>query len=328
MGNPHNRTRRWLCVDELDAAILREMHRDRDVLWGGSDPRMGAPQLAKRLGVDRSTVWSRIKAWEEEGFLVRQEVVPNPSLFGAGIAGGDIRIDDPTRKPEALERIQLVDGILAGLDLVGPYVILFYALESQDALNRCRRLVAELPDVDAVSMCVPFEAPESKIELTGQDWRILQALREASEQPLKEVAKTAGVSTRTLRRRYGTLLEANALWSFPILDFSNYRGAVLARFTAILHEPGGTQGLINTCQRELDAMVLWDAFEMLAPSAEADHPWVDVFCHLSSAGEVEEVKRWLLERPMVDTVEASFPRSWFVVDSWFDERVKPRAEDA
>lgn len=324
MGNPHILPARWTHVDELDAAILREMHRERDVLWGGSDPRVRAPELASRLDVDRSTVWSRLKAWEEDGFLVRQEVVPNPSLFGAGIAGGDIRIDDPAMKPEALERVQLVDGILAGLDLVGPYVILFYALESQEALDRCRRLVGELQDVDAVSMCVPFEAPKSQIEPTDQDWRILQALRRSPERPLKEVAKTAEVSTRTLRRRYGKLLEANAVWSFPVLDFSRYRGAVLARFTAILSGPGGTKGLVNACQRELEEMVLWDALEQLAPAAEPEHPWVDVFCHLPSAGEVEEVRRWLLDRPTVDTVEVSFPRSWFVVSPWFDQRVQAR----
>lgn len=322
MGNPHNCTTWSLLVDELDAAILREMHRDRDVLWGGSDPRVRAPELAKRLDVNRTTVWSRLKAWEDAGFLVRQEVVPNPSLFGAGIAGGDIRIDDPTSKPQALERLQLVEGVLAGLDLVGPYVILFYALESQAALDRCTRLVGELPDVDNVSMCVPFEAPGSQIEPTEQDWRILQALRASPEEPLKDVAKNAGVSSRTLRRRYDELLEANAVWSFPVLDFSKYHGAVLARFTAILATSGGTEAFVNTCQRDLDGMVLWDALEKLAPTTTTVHPWVDVFCHLASAGEVEEVKRWMLTLPTVDAVEVSFPRSWFVVEPWFDERVQ------
>ncbi len=308
-------------MDELDAAILREMHRERDLLWGGSDPRLGTSEIARRLGVDRTTVWSRLKAWDEDGFLVRQEVVPNPSLFGAGIAGGDIRIDDATSKPDALASLRLVDGVLAGLDLVGPYVIVFYALESQAALDRCTRLVGELPTVDAVSMCVPFEAPTSEIGLTDGDWRILEALRGTPDGPLKEVAEQAGISTRTLRRRYARLLEANAVWSFPVLDFARYQGAVMARFTAILAESGGTSALVNACQRELEHMVLWDALENLAPALDAEHPWVDVFCHLPSAAEVEEVRGWMLALAEVDDVEVSFPRSWFVVDTWFDERI-------
>ena len=311
-------------VDELDAAILREMFRGRMFLWGGGDPRLGTTELASRLGVDRTTVWSRLKAWKEERFLIRQEIVPNPSLFGAGVAGGDIRVDDPRRKSQVLDALQLVDGVLSGLDQVGPYVLLLYALESETALNRCTRLIRQLPNVDEVSTCIPFEPPRSELEPTASDWRILRAFRKSPDRPFAIVAKEAGVGARTLTRRYGELLNANAIWSFPVLDFSHYRGAVMARFVVVLSGPGETPSLINACQRGLRQMVWSEAVADASPTMAADAPWVDVYCHLTSAGEVEEVHRWLLGLPFVKAVEVYFPRSWFVVTSWFDERIQHR----
>lgn len=315
-------------MDGLDAAILREMWRDQTLIWGGLDPRLGTTEIADRLDVDRTTVWSRLKAWRETGFLVRQEVVPNPALFGAGVAVGDVRVDDPKARAQALEAIQLVDGILSGLDQVGPYTLLLYAVESEAALERCRRLVSQLPGVDEVSMCLPFEPPRNRIEPTATDWRILAALRRLPDAPLHEVAEEAGISRRTLTRRYGELLEASAIWSFPVLDFTCYRDAVLARFMVTLPDPGAVPGFANTCQRELEEMVWWDAMEDVSSQVELEQASVDVYCHLGSAAAVEEVQTWLLGLDGVEAVEVFFPKAWFVVPSWFDERISPRLEAA
>lgn len=308
-------------MDALDASILREMWRGQSLIWGGLDPRLGAPQIAERIGVDRTTVWSRLKAWREEGFLVRQEVVPNPGLFGAGVAVGDIIVEDPLERDAVLDALQLVDGVLCGLDQVGETTLLVYALESQPALERCRRLVGQLPGVDEVSMCLPFEPPTTDLEPSRTDWRLLAALRELPGQPLHEVADHAGISRRTLTRRYGELLDANAIWSFPALDFTCYRDAVMARFVVLLPGQAEVPGFVNACQRDLEAMVWWDAMEEISNQVELDEAWVDVYCHLSSAAQVEEVERWLLGLDHVSGVETFFPRSWFVVAPWFDERI-------
>lgn len=315
-------------MDQLDADILREMWRDQRLIWGGLDPRLSTTGIADRLGVDRTTVWARLKAWRQEGFLVRQEVIPNPALFGAGVAVGDLRVEDPQARPQALEALRLVDGILSGLDQVGPYTLLLYASESQAALERCRRLVGRLPSVDEVSMCVPFEPPANTLEPTGTDWRILSALRASPDAPLHEVANDAGVSRRTLTRRYSDLLDADAIWSFPVLDFTSYRGAVLARFMAVLPDADGATGFVNACKEGLSQMVWWDALEHVSSEVEMDQAWVDVYCHLASAAEVEEVQTWLLGRDGVQGVEVFFPKEWFVVSSWFDERVTKKLPDA
>lgn len=315
-------------MDSLDAAILRELRREQVLLWGGMDHRLSNREIADRLDVDRTTVWARLKAWREEGFLVRQEIMPNPALFGAGVAGGDIQVRDPRRKPEVVDKLKLVDGVLAGFDLVGPYIVMEYAMESQSALDRCTDLVAKLDGVDEVSMCIPLGPPTSSLEPTPRDWRIIHALREDPDRPLADVAETLGLSRRTLSRRYNQLLEADAVWPFPVFDYSNYRDAVLARFVVVLSRQGETPAFVNACLRELDDMVWRVALEEIKPDAETDTPWVDIFCHLPSAAETEDVRAWLLDLPHVEDVEIFFPKSWFVASDWFDERIEARLHKA
>ncbi|HLB69283.1 MAG TPA: AsnC family transcriptional regulator [Thermoplasmata archaeon] len=53
-------------MDELDLAILREVSRHRVLWWGSLDPRLSAGDIADRLGLDRTTVWSRLRSWERQ----------------------------------------------------------------------------------------------------------------------------------------------------------------------------------------------------------------------------------------------------------------------
>ncbi len=314
-------------MDELDAAIFRELHRERAFLWGGIDPRLGTTELADRLDVDRTTVWSRLKAWEENGFLMRQEVVPNPGLFKAGIAVGALRIDDPRLKEEVFESLELVDGVLCWLDQVGPWVLLACARETADSLDRCTRLIEELRGVDEVRECIPFTPPKSRTEPTTRDWRIVAKLRETPDLPLAKIAEDVGVSRRTFTRRYGKLLEAQAVWSVPAFDFSRYEGATLARFSATLSEGADTAHLMNRCRKEVEGALWIDSLDRVAPGHTYPYTWVDVFCHLPSVGETEQIQMWLMDQPDVQSVECFFPRAWHVVTDWFDERIQARMKE-
>lgn len=311
-------------MDVLDASILRELLRDRKVLWGGWDPRLGTSGVADKLGVDRTTVWSRLKNWREEGFLLRQEVLPNPGLFGSGVAGGDIRVSDPREKAKVVERLKLVDGILSGLDQVGPYVILLYAMENERALDRCRRLLGELPDIEEVSVCIPFEPPASTIEPSATDWRIIAALHRSPEAPLQEIAETAGVSPRTLRRRYAELLDANAIWSFPLFDFSQYKGATFARLVVMLKETDSLPGFVNHVREEVPGQVWIDPLDLVIPGEDHRVAGADVYVHLDAPAQAEALQRELLDVPKVADVEVFFPTNSWVVGAWFEERIQGR----
>lgn len=315
-------------MDEFDAAIFRELHREREFLWGGVDPRLGATSLADRLEVNRTTIWSRLKAWEEEGFLLGQEVVPNPSLFGAGLAAGSLRIDDPRGKEEVFAALRLVDGVLVWIDQVGPWVMLGYAHESPRTLDRCTRLIGEIRGVEEVTECIPFQGPEPTLAPTGRDWRIIAALRRGRGRRLAQVAEEVGINARTLTRRYRRLLESQAVWSFPTFDFSRYRDAAIARFLVFLEPEGDSLALVNACRRGLSGAVWVVSLDQLVPGHDYEQTWVDAFCHLAAPGKAESVQTWLLDQPHVVDVEIYWPKAWHMVPDWFDDRIARRLESA
>src|SRR5687768_2459288 len=94
---------RFAAVDRLDVRILREIMRDRVVVWGSNDPRLSAETLARRVRADPTTVRDRLRAWQRSGFLQGFTVLPNMGIFGAGLASGAICVPDLRAKAAVLD---------------------------------------------------------------------------------------------------------------------------------------------------------------------------------------------------------------------------------
>ncbi len=309
-------------VDDLDMGILREMSRGPVVFWGGMDPRVSTAEIADRIGVNRTTVWSRLKSWEKAGFLIRQEVIPNPRLFGAGVAYGGVRVDDPRRKAEVLHALALMDGVIGGLDAVGPWIGIEYAHESMAALKRCGRLVGALPGVDEVSTCVAFNPPPHRFEPDQRDWRILAAMRRAPRERLALIAKEAGLSPRTLTRRYRELLEGHAFWSFPVFDFTRYHGASMARFNLTLAGADEARSFESACRKRFDQLVWLSVLESVDSESNSPVVLADTYFHLAAPGEADDLHQTLLGMADVKDAHLGFPKATFIVTEWFEERIE------
>lgn len=313
-------------VDKLDLAILREMSRNRVLWWGSLDPRLSAGDIADRVGVDRTTVWARLRSWERQGFLLGYEVIPNPGIFGAGLAGGDIRVDDPRAKPQVLRDLSLIEGALGAFDHVGPWVAVMYVHESRAALDRCLRLVARLPGVDEVAPCIPFRPPPCSVVPTARDWLILKVLRAAPKERLGAAAHKIGVHPRTFSRRYASLIQGKAIWSVPLLDFTQYTGAVAARLLVTL-SPKAKSRLVAQKLREAypELMLLENPEEVdfdrsAAPQGEGT--FLSLLLHQESAGAIEDARKKALDLPEVLGVEMLFPRRLYIYRHWFDEHIE------
>ncbi len=309
-------------MDALDASILRAMSREQVLWWGSLDPRLCAEALAKDLHVDPGTVRARLRRWERDGFLLGFEVVPNVRLFGARMGGGTLRVDDPRAKEGVLRALDLVDGVLVVADNVGPWMAIHVAHESPAALARREAAVRRIPGVDELEPCIPHDAPACSAKATALDWRILQALRVAARDPLAAAASRAGVSVKTFRRRYEALVAGGAVWSIPVLDFTRWSGAVLARFLVGLVEDAKPGEVAREVRR-----LRPDLLQIATPSELGlglPYRIVDASMSLASAGEVEEVTRSLLDIKGVAGVEVVHPRRFHVYGHWFDERIAER----
>ena len=308
-------------MDPLDLGILRELSRDQVLWFGGLDPRLSAAEIGRRLRVNRGTVGARLQTWERTRFLRGHEVVPSPTLFGAGFAGGSLRVDDLSAKPRLLADFGLVPGVVSSVDHVGPWVSLLYVFETTDGLERSRRLLTRLAGVGEATPCVPFRAPRPTVTPSSLDWRILRALRKGPRRPVAEIASDAGVSTRTLARRGERLIRGRAVWYLPLLDFGHYTKGAFARFLVTLRTPEDLLRLQGRISDMLPGIIRVADTRSPLPSEGSAPVLLDALACLDSVGQSEDVQGSLAVAQGVAEVEVLFPREIRLYSAWFDEHI-------
>jgi len=102
-------------LDETDMRILSALY---------SDASVSIPQLSKRLGVNLSVTYSRIRRLQKRGIIERFTVQVNEEALGmrAGALTG-LNID-PKQRETVLAEISKVDGVRLIREVTGRYDIL------------------------------------------------------------------------------------------------------------------------------------------------------------------------------------------------------------
>jgi DNA-binding Lrp family transcriptional regulator len=311
-------------MDALDLKILRETSRGRVMWWGSLDPRISAREVARRLRVDPTTVWSRLRAWQRVGFLLGYSVVPNPTLFGAGLAGGSVRISDSRVKEKFFRDFGLVEGAAFAVDQVGPWVAVMFVFQTDRGLQRSAGLTRRLPGVAEMEPCIPFRCPPTTTVPSGLDWRILETLHKYPTTALAECARRTGITAKTFARRYNALIRDRAVWSIPRLDFTQYRGATVARFLIWLGPKTDSQRVLGRLEGAFPSYILLEDQSGLPDLGPRAVRLVAIFLQLNSPGEVEDADRLIRETDGVVEVEAYFPRRVYVYEDWFSEQLQTR----
>ena len=314
-------------MDALDLRILRETSRGRVMWWGSSDPRLSIREVARRLRVDVATISNRLRKWQRVGFLVSYSAVPNPLLLNAKMAGGGVRVPDPRLKERVLADLGLIEGAAFAIDQVGPWIVVMFVYETEGSLDRCSRLARRIPGVAEMEPCVPFRCPATTLTPSALDWRILDALHRNPRASIAASARTVGISTKTFARRYDALIRDNAVWSVPVLDFTRYEGATLARFIVRAAPDMGVSDVLGRLETRFPSYILLEDQSKLPESLPVPMKLFSLFLHLSSAGEVEDAELEIRKVPGVEDVEVYFPRRLHVYDHWFAERLEARGRE-
>lgn len=314
-------------MDRLDGALLREMFLGRHLWVGGVDPRQSAGELARRLGVDRSTIWSRLKAWKECGFLTGFDVVPNPDLFGLRFGAGSIRVDNPVQKEAVVRDLGLVSGIVGAQDMMGPWVVVLAACPNAAGFERVSALLRRLSGVNETIPLVAFRCPPSSAEPTPLDWRIVQELRMPPTPLLTEVAKRLRISVKTVTRHYDSLIRNQVVWYIPLLDYTQYTMVAMARFNVYLHPTADPPQILETIRKMYPEYV--DIADRSDFALEPEHKIKHVVAHmqLPAASASEDVQVEILKIPGVADVEVLFPRKTFSYPDWLSERIADRISE-
>ena len=174
--------------------------------------------IARKIGVDGSTVKLRLKRMEENGFIHYFQVYPNFRLLGIQGAAYVFDVGDVLRKSEIIEKCALVDGVTEIHNFLGTLLCIDFTYQEPSDERRRLELLRELTHCPTPVRFYERVMPPVGIRLSRTDWRILKALRYRALHPLAKVAEELGLSAKTVRRRFERMAEHHAMIVVPVVN--------------------------------------------------------------------------------------------------------------
>jgi DNA-binding Lrp family transcriptional regulator/ferredoxin len=161
------------------------------------------------LRVDEETIRRRILKLEGKGVIERYALMPNPQLLGRKCAAVLIEVPNGRSKEELFRKLEATEGISVVHSFHGS-LVLAYLLHPKKTPSS--EAVSKLESAIGLQSKTFWESklPKFELSLTRADWMILAALRADPRSKLIDVAKWAGISSRTLTRRLDRMIAGNA----------------------------------------------------------------------------------------------------------------------
>ncbi len=314
-------------IDETDFAVYRYLAPDGAARFWGSrrviDPRAGAREIAERLGISETGVRTRLRSLRERGYLADAEVWPNPSLFGVELQVAELPVDEVGESRRLLDDLGLVDGVTFARDVLDERdrtLQVYFVAGGPAEVERRARLLRRLVGRNEVRGPRPYFVPPAARPLTPLDWRIVRALRAAPEDGLQRIARSVGISLKTLGRRFHALLEGRAVW------WSHGARAVefpLALLTVGTDPAADVDALATRVSSETRTwMPVASDGRGLPPTARP--PEFAGLLLADSPVAVEAAAGRLLDRAGVATVRRTFALGSAIYRAWFDEQIARR----
>ncbi len=212
-------------MDRLDVSILREMY-DYQQAFPLMGPKNPLRAIAKKVGVDKDTVRSRIKRFQERGFLQGWAAYPNPSLLG--VKGTTLQFDapSPASKDDLIRKLRLLQGVIVIVVHYGSSIATILWYETEQSLKRITELISRISNTEnLIRYDTPI--PECKITLSEIDWKIIKSLQQSPSKSYKLISSELGISSRTVKRRLSRLVEGRAVIVLPRINQRAIDGTVV-----------------------------------------------------------------------------------------------------
>jgi DNA-binding Lrp family transcriptional regulator len=306
-------------VENVEFAILRESLRGGVMGWSGFDPRRSADEIARSLDLSPNTVRRHLAGWRRTGFLVGFYVMPNPATLGMKSNWSMLQFSDRIHVAHALSNLQLIDGIIWAFEAPDQLHV-HYAAETDGSLDRKARLMSQIPGVTRVETSVTV-VPPCDHRMSRLDWRIVQVLRNSPEIPLATMAARLGISLKTARKRFDTLVEKHAICFFPELGISQFHGTVKV-FFAILQDPARSEELARKMEGRFP-----NAIRAYGPGCAAPgdpSPVVTFMVAATSDAQLDEASGEIRVLPGVLATALTAPNRFTRYTVWTDEQINSR----
>ena len=297
-------------LDDIQIRIMKELASPRSFRW---DIRESYGSIAERIGVDEETVRRRVKRARESGFLKGWKLFLNPHLIGLESTGMQLEIDDETRKPEVISRVEQVDGVVILIDFHSKAlrIILYYRDE-----NDLERKIQRIKSICGSDKLVRWQGgfPGSDLKMKKTDWEIVKAFRQDPRRSPSEVAEEARVSTRTVKRRLTVMTENNCIFMLPEINYDKSNG-VASDFLIVCPDEAKRGEANKQIRAKLDRIVF----------SLTDVKGFSIFAQICvNLFESEEIQKWIKGLDGVSDVRVDIMRENILVDKWLDEEIEKR----
>jgi DNA-binding Lrp family transcriptional regulator len=195
-------------LDDLDMKIIREIDSPNSPRW---KVRVSYGEISRKLGVDEETIRLRVKRARERGAFPTWRLMVNPHLLDCDQVSLELEVDAEERKPQAISQIKLVDGVTKIVNYRGKGLEVTLYSQGGASLARQVRLIESICGSRHSSLWTS-RFPRPAVQLRKLDWKIVKALGDDVAGDLDEVAKSLGVSTRTVQRRLQAMTEGKAVF--------------------------------------------------------------------------------------------------------------------
>ncbi len=277
-------------MDRLDVSILREMFHYQDAfpLMGTSDPLRA---IAKKVGVDKDTVRSRIKRFQESGFLQGWAAYPNPSLLGVKLTTLQFDAPTPASRDDLIRKIRLLQGVITIVVHYGGSIAIILWYETEQSLRKITELISRISNTENL-IRYDIPVPECTVTLSKSDWKIMNGLQQNPSRPYKQISRELGISSRTVKRRLSRLVEGRAVIVLPRINQRAIDGTVVDLLVFYTNPERRT---------EVDQKIIsrFDDYLLRAELVDKNHGLFNLI--ITNVATAHEISSWMKEQPGVSS---------------------------
>ena len=204
-------------MDSFDRQIWKALFLDVRGYPARSELRESFSSIARKLEVTEPTVRSRIKKFVELGYLKGWNFLVNPNAVGQHLGQVMLELPPSASKLDCISKIRLVDGVW----FIGRYhtnrLCVGICYQDKATLDRRIELIVRIVDPKHV-VYGEFTFPPSAYRFSPVDVAIARSIQVGPWQPWSILAKQAGASEKTVKRRLIKMMTERALFMAPIVD--------------------------------------------------------------------------------------------------------------
>ncbi|MFI5420728.1 MAG: AsnC family transcriptional regulator [Nitrososphaerales archaeon] len=213
-------------MDELDVKIFRALASESAVVPLNLQIHSSLIDIARRLGIDDTTVNYRYKKLQDAGVMSAWKLAINPTYFGYRMMIMLVDVHPESAKRDMIRKLKSVPGVVVIGNFFGKAMNVMFLYDGDESCSSTAKLISRITNAEKVTLHrMALPKSETK-QLTKTELDIIRDLSDDARKPYALVAKELGLSTRTVRNRIEKLRRERTFYAMPSLRISEIPGII------------------------------------------------------------------------------------------------------